>query len=674
VTQRDYIAVVERAQRGDLSAFSELVVRFQDLAVGTAFGWLGEIETARDVSQEAFIEAHVHLLQLREPAAFPAWLRRLVIKHCDRATRRRRVPLAAFDLALDVAAASPEADADVAQDERARWLRLGVEGLPPNERVVVALHYFAEVSGPDLSRFLELPLSTIKQRLRRARARLRDDGDRLMQETLDKLRPSKTHVFAEEVAFFIALRAGDRARVRQMLAESPELVHAQQEWEPGLVYQGVLPFASRATALITAIERDDLPMQTLLLDAGANVDGVCGCVTGESPVWAATVLGRRDHLRELLARGANPNVVAATGNTPLHVAAMRGLRDVAFDLLTHGARPDAVDAHGRTPADWANLNGHADLVKLLAESTPTRKRDQSASIDRERPPMPVSEEILWTGIKALDLFAPVRRGRLVRVPFKAGVGMVVLLGELSKRILLRPNGRALWTGFAQRPFDLRDWEAEMAEFGLTGLIEHRLVSFEQTPQQRRDAFAEGLARAEALRDAGDEVLVVLLCDTGFESDVDASLVRLSGDVGPGRITTLLVTPFPENPEDVWRDLAPPYKAQIVLDRRRARKMLFPSIDPSASLSGSLTDAFVGRRHVGIAERAKQVLDTYARLDPNFDLFGTDHREVGEGVVRAHRLLGYLRQPFLVAEPFSGHPGVSVGQTELLDAVEAILDQ
>ncbi len=102
MTQRDYIAIVERAQRGDLAAFAELVVRFQDLAVGTAFGWLGEIEPARDVSQEAFLEAHLHLGQLREPAAFPAWLRTLVIKHCDRVTRRPRAVLAAFDLAHDV--------------------------------------------------------------------------------------------------------------------------------------------------------------------------------------------------------------------------------------------------------------------------------------------------------------------------------------------------------------------------------------------------------------------------------------------------------------------------------------------------------------------------------------------------------------------------------------------
>ena len=670
------MSVVERAQRGDLAAFSELVVRFQDLAVGTAFAWLGEIEVARDVSQEAFIEAHVHLNQLRQAAAFPAWLRTLVIKHCDRATRRRRLALAPFDQALDVPAPGPELDANVADAERADRLRLAVEALPAKERVVVALHYFADVSGPELARFLELPLSTIKQRLRRARARLRDEGDRLMQETIDKMRPSKSHEFADEVAFFIALRAGDRTRVQQMLTRSPDLVHAQQEWEPSLVLEGVLPFASRATALITAIERDDLEMQTLLLNAGADVDGVCGCVTGESPVWAATVMHRLAQLRQLLARGANPNVVAASGNTPLHVAAMRGLRDAAAELLAHGARVDTVDARGRLPVDWARANGHAELAAMLASQAPSERRSSTlADGGVGRSESISTDAILWTGIKALDLFAPIQRGALVRVPFKAGVGMVVLLGELSKRMLMRGDARALWTGFTQRPFDLRDWQAEMAEFGVAGLVEHSLASFEESPQRRRDAFAVGLDRAEAMRDEGSDVLVVLLCEAGFESDVDANLVRLSSNPGPGRITTIVVTPFPEKPDDVWSELSPPYKAQIVLDRRRANKMLFPSIDPLASLSDALTGVVVGARHVELAQRAKQLFRDYALIDPGIELFGADHkRQIEPDVVRAHRLLRYLRQPFLVAEPFSGHPGQWVEEADLLDAVESIVDQ
>jgi RNA polymerase sigma factor (sigma-70 family) len=672
ISKRSYIAVVERARGGDLSAFSDLVVRFQDLAVGTAFSWLGEIELARDATQEAFLEAHLHLGELREPAAFPAWLRRLVIKHCDRATRRRGLALASFDLAFDVPAGTADPEADVAAVERAEWLRLAVEGLPATERIVVALHYFAEVSGPELADFLELPLSTIKKRLRRARARLRDDGDQLMQETIDKIRPSRSREFADEVAFFLALRAGDRPLVQQMLVRSPELAHAQQQWEPSLVYDGVLPFASRATALITAIERNDVEMQSLLLDAGADVDGVCGCVTGESPVWAAALLNRFEHLRELLKRGANPNVVAASGNTPLHVAAMRGHYAVATELLAHGARTDAHDTHGRTPADWAKSNGHQKLAALIEAQAPADDRASNAAAAR------FSEasrgETLLSGIKALDLFVPIPRGGLVRFPFMAGVGMVVLLGELCRRITTRAEGRALWTGFTQRPFDLRDWEGEMAELGLGARVRHSLVNFDASPQQRRDAFATGLDRAEAMRDAGCDVLVVLLCDAGFESDVDASLVRLANKRGPGCITTIVVTPFPET-RDVSATLAPPYKAQIVLDRRRARKALFPAIDPLASISEALTDATVGTRHVAVAVRAKQLLERYRDIDPEFELYGAAHEtQTAPDIVRAHRLLGYLRQPFLVAEPFTGRPGQWVSAAELLDEVEAILAQ
>lgn len=669
MADRGYLAVVERAQRGDLAAFAELVVAFQDLAVGTAFGWLGEIELARDATQEAFLDAHLHLRDLRQPAAFPAWLRTLVVKHCDRVTRRPRVVLAPLEFAHNVMATVADHDSEIAMAERAEWLRLAVEGLPAKERLVVALHYFAEVSGPALADFLDLPLSTVKKRLRRARARLRDEGDRLMQKTIETLRPSRTGVFADEVTFFIALRAGDKNRVAEMLARTPALAHAQQQWEPSLVYDGVLPFASRATALLTTIERNDIAMQTLLLDAGADVDGICGCTTAESPVWAAALLDRVEHLRELLRRGANPNIVAASGNTPLHVAAMRGHRDIAVELLEHGAHADAVDLRGRTPADWANANGHTALVSLIesrAAPVPpssTQRTDASAG------------EMWCTGIKALDLFAPITRGDLVRVPFMAGVGMAVLLGELCKRMIAHGDGRAMWTGFTQRPFDLRDWEAEMAELGLGARVERCLVDFDANPQRRRAAFVAGIDRAEALRGEGCNLLVVLLCEPGFESDVDASLIRLSAKHGSGSITTLVVTPFPEQREAVWTELSAPYKAQVVLDRRRAKKMLFPSIDPLVSMSELVGSAKVGARHAAVATRARALMQRYAAIDSDFALFGNSEEATSDpDIARAHRLLGYLRQPFLVAEPFTGRPGEWVSQPQLLDDVEAILSQ
>ena len=88
--------LVGRAQGGDPEAFGALVRRFQNLAVAAAWARLGDADRARDAAQDAFIDAFLHLGQLRDAAAFPGWLRRIVAKHCDRQTRRRALPAAAL--------------------------------------------------------------------------------------------------------------------------------------------------------------------------------------------------------------------------------------------------------------------------------------------------------------------------------------------------------------------------------------------------------------------------------------------------------------------------------------------------------------------------------------------------------------------------------------------------
>ena len=102
----ELVALVGRAQGGEADAFGALVRRFQNLAVATAWARLGDAERARDAAQDAFIDAFLHLGQLREPAAFPGWLRRIVGKHCDRQTRRRALPAAPLG-AERAAAAAP---------------------------------------------------------------------------------------------------------------------------------------------------------------------------------------------------------------------------------------------------------------------------------------------------------------------------------------------------------------------------------------------------------------------------------------------------------------------------------------------------------------------------------------------------------------------------------------
>src|SRR4051812_32215916 len=80
------------AQAGDYDAFATLVARFQDMAYGVAYAWLGDFHQAEDMAQEAFIHAYRELKSLREPEAFGGWLRTIVRKQCDRVTRRARLP------------------------------------------------------------------------------------------------------------------------------------------------------------------------------------------------------------------------------------------------------------------------------------------------------------------------------------------------------------------------------------------------------------------------------------------------------------------------------------------------------------------------------------------------------------------------------------------------------
>lgn len=88
----DFVHLVHDAQTGSPEAFGLLVARFQNMAYAYAYAVLSDTDLAQDVVQEAFVEAYQALPALREPFAFPAWLKRIIYKHCDRITRRKQHP------------------------------------------------------------------------------------------------------------------------------------------------------------------------------------------------------------------------------------------------------------------------------------------------------------------------------------------------------------------------------------------------------------------------------------------------------------------------------------------------------------------------------------------------------------------------------------------------------
>jgi RNA polymerase sigma factor (sigma-70 family) len=176
--------LVTRARDGDLEAYARIVGRFQAMAAGCAYSLLGDFHLAEDAAQEAFVQAYRDLATLREPAAFPGWLRRIVFKHCDRLTRGKRVRTAPLEAAAGVAADEP-GPADLAERREMQGRVLdAIRGLPEHERMVTTLFYIDGYSQQAIAEFLEVPTSTVKNRLHASRKRLRERMIGMVEDAL----------------------------------------------------------------------------------------------------------------------------------------------------------------------------------------------------------------------------------------------------------------------------------------------------------------------------------------------------------------------------------------------------------------------------------------------------------------------------------------------------------
>jgi RNA polymerase sigma factor (sigma-70 family) len=179
-------------------AFGKLVWSFQDMAYACAYAVVGDFQLAEDAAQEAFISAWQKLAQLREPAAFPGWLRRIVLTECNRLTRGQRLRLTSLDDAR-VAKSLDQPERTIEQKELKSAVFTAIQNLPKNERLVVVLFYLEERSQRDISSFLEVPTTTVAKRLYSARLRLRGMMTKEFQEVFLAHCPSRNRTFADQV-------------------------------------------------------------------------------------------------------------------------------------------------------------------------------------------------------------------------------------------------------------------------------------------------------------------------------------------------------------------------------------------------------------------------------------------------------------------------------------------
>ncbi|HEY4689630.1 MAG TPA: sigma-70 family RNA polymerase sigma factor [Anaerolineae bacterium] len=176
-------ALIESARRGDLDAFNTLVVAYQHQVYNLAYRIMGDEAAAADAAQEAFISAYKHMAAFRGES-FKSWIYRIVTNACyDELRRRKRRPAMSLEGLVDDSdteieydipdgQATPEDRAE--QRELADVIQAGIETLPPDQRVTLVLSDVQGMSYEEIATITGANLGTVKSRLSRARAKLRD--------------------------------------------------------------------------------------------------------------------------------------------------------------------------------------------------------------------------------------------------------------------------------------------------------------------------------------------------------------------------------------------------------------------------------------------------------------------------------------------------------------------
>ncbi len=362
-------------------------------------------------------------------------------------------------------------------------------------------------------------------------------------------------------------------------------------------------------------------------------------------------------------------------------------------------------------------------------------REHSYEIHRDAPKfenLTTQKEILYTGIKVIDLIEPYAKGGKIGLFGGAGVGKTVIIMELINNIAKRYSGLSVFSGVGERTREGNDLLREMIESGVIRYGDAFVQEMEkgnwdlekvdraelaksqatlvfgqmnEPPGARARVALSGLTMAEYFRD-GDEKSggrdILFFVDNIFRftqagSEVSALLGRMPSAVGyqptlasemgimqeritstkRGSITSVQAVYVPA---DDLTDPAPAttfvhLDATTVLSRKIAELGIYPAVDPLDSTSRILSPDVVGEEHYNTAQRVKEILQRYKELQDIIAILGMDELSDEDKLVvsRARRVQRFLSQPFHVATQFTGIPGTFVAIEDTIKGFRMILD-
>jgi F-type H+-transporting ATPase subunit beta len=376
-----------------------------------------------------------------------------------------------------------------------------------------------------------------------------------------------------------------------------------------------------------------------------------------------------------------------------------------------------------------------NVIGTAIDGMPVLDMKGAYPIHREAPKyedLATSKEILFTGIKVIDLLEPYSKGGKIGLFGGAGVGKTVLIMELINNIAKSYNGYSVFAGVGERTregndllremiesnvirygkefkesMEKGDWDLSKIDYDELAKSQATLVfgQMNEPPGARASVALSGLTVAESFRDAGGEgggKDILFFIDNIFRftqagSEVSALLGRMPSAVGyqptlatemglmqeritstkNGSITSVQAIYVPA---DDLTDPAPAttfahLDATTVLSRKIAELGIYPAVDPLDSTSRILDAAIIGDEHYNTAQRVKMLLQRYKELQDIIAILGMEELSDSDKLIvsRARRVQRFLSQPFHVAEQFTGIPGVIVSIEETIRGFNMIMD-
>jgi F-type H+-transporting ATPase subunit beta len=372
------------------------------------------------------------------------------------------------------------------------------------------------------------------------------------------------------------------------------------------------------------------------------------------------------------------------------------------DGLRRGAKVASTGAPISVPVGVQTLGRMFSVTGQAIDGKPSNfttvapiHRDPPAFTDQSG-----KTEILETGIKVIDLIAPIVKGGKVGLIGGAGVGKTVLIQELINNIAKFHNGNSVFAGVGERTREGNDLYHEMKDSGVLDKTSMVFGQMNEPPGARLRVALSALTMAETFRDEGKDVL--LFIDNMFRftqagSEVSALLGRLPSAVGyqpnlqqemgalqeritstkKGSITSMqaIFVPADDLTDPAPATLFAHLDSTIVLSRALTEIGIYPAVDPLASSSTILDPQVVGQGHYEVATEVQRVLQRYKELQDIIAILGMEELsdEDKKTVNRARRVQRFLSQNVHVAEQFTGQPGVYVPLKDTIASFKEILE-